>query len=113
VAAKAGTTVLARWSSTCDSCTAGTNDPLVGFRIGASGQRIVGISVAPQYPEYGSDNFRGDFYRLWGNALRWAAAGGPGPSAARSANPAVWPARVATAPTGGVRGGSAVRRAVR
>jgi hypothetical protein len=80
---KSGTTVLARWSDACDSCTVGVNTPLLGFRTGSNGQRIVAVSVAPGYADYGG--FTGDFYRLWGNVLRWAAAGGPGPSPARAA----------------------------
>jgi hypothetical protein len=112
VAAKTGTTVLARWSDACQACTAGVNDPAVGYRIGSSGQRIVGISVAPHYPAVGG--YSGDFYQLWGNALRWAAAGGPGPSMARSAGAVVW--RVGQAATPAVRsvaGGSGSRRVQR
>jgi hypothetical protein len=83
VTAKPGTTVLARWSDWCDSCAVGVNTPLLGFRTGSNGQRIVAVSVAPGYADYGG--YTGDFYRLWGNVLRWAAAGGPGPSPARAA----------------------------
>jgi hypothetical protein len=112
VEAKSGTTVLATWSDACDSCTAGVNVPLLGYRIGADGQRIVGVTVGPGYPHYGG--YSGDFYQLWGNVLRWAAAGGPGPSAARSAAPAVSRAALATAPAmGGVAGGSGTRRGSR
>ncbi len=108
VAAKPGTTVLARWSDACQTCTGGVNDPLLGYRVGSMGQRIVGVSVAPQYPVYG--NYSGDFYRLWGNVLRWAAAGGPGTALARAANPTLWPARQATSPAvPRVGGGSEVR----
>lgn len=106
VVAKTGTTVLARWSDACDECPAGTNTPLLGYRTGALGQRIVGVSVSPGYPYYGG--YTGDFYQLWGNVLRWAAAGGPGPALARSA-PTVWPGAHLTAPArsepvGGSRG---------
>jgi hypothetical protein len=71
VVAKPGTTVLARWSDACSGCE--LNSPLVGYRIEASGQRIVGVTVGPGYPYYGG--YRGDFYRLFENALSWAAGG--------------------------------------
>jgi hypothetical protein len=71
VVAKPGTTVLARWSDACNGCEA--NAPLVGYRIEANGQRIVGVTAAPGYPYYGG--YGGDFYRLFENALGWAAAG--------------------------------------
>ncbi len=113
VAAKTGTTVLARWSDECQTCTAGVNDPAVGYRIGSSGQRIVGISVAPHYPGTGG-SYTGDFYRLWGNALRWAALGGSGAALARSAVPLVSRASPASTPAArGVVGGSRGRRGAR
>lgn len=112
VEAKTGTTVLARWSDACQTCTPGVNTPAIGYRIGSSGQRIVGISVAPHYPAIGS--YTGDFYRLWGNALRWAAAGGPGAALARSAVPMVSRAHQATLPAArGTVGGSGGRRGAR
>jgi hypothetical protein len=111
VVAKTGTTVLARWSDACDECPVGENTPLLGFRTGTNGQRIVGVSVGPGYPYYGG--YSGDFYQLWGNVLRWAAAGGPGPALARSA-PTVWPAAQAAPPaTSEPVGGSRVRRSTR
>ena len=76
VVAKPGTTVLARWSDACDICQPDTQTPLLGFRIEKDGQRIVGVSTAPQYPGYGG--FTGDFYRLWANVFGWAILGGPG-----------------------------------
>jgi len=104
VAAKTGTTVLARWSDMCTNCTAAENDPLVGYLTGGNGQRMVGISAYPAYPLYGG--FSGDFYRLWGNALRWAAKGGPGP-ATTSAAATVWAApQPASAASGVITGGS-------
>ncbi len=81
VVAKPGTTVLARWSDACDLyCDPDENTPLIGYRIEANDQRIVGVSVYPAYPYY--SGYRGDFYRLWANVLSWAMAGGqPGLSA--------------------------------
>jgi hypothetical protein len=73
VIAKPGTTVLARWSDACDYCETALGSPLVGFRIEANGQRIVGVTVGPGYPYYGG--YGGDFYKLFENALGWAAGG--------------------------------------
>lgn len=62
---KGGTTVVASWHE---------GSPLAGYTIGASGQRIVAISTFPGL--MGSAD--GQLRRLWGNAVRWAAAaGGP------------------------------------
>ncbi|HET7038893.1 MAG TPA: Ig-like domain-containing protein [Gemmatimonadales bacterium] len=105
VTAKPGTTVLARWSDTCDSCAVGVNAPLLGFRTGSNGQRFVAVSVYPGYPLYG--DYDGDFYTLWGNVLRWAAAGGPGPSPAAAA-PIAW-RRAGTLPALTGAGGSRTR----
>jgi hypothetical protein len=111
VEAKSGTTVLARWSDACDECPAAGNTPLLGFRTGSNGQRIVGVTVAPGYPNYGG--YSGDFYQLWGNVLRWAAAGGPGPSPSRAA-PVVWRAsQAAPSAVAGTAGGSGTRRGTR
>lgn len=64
VTAKDGTAVLASWDD---------GVPLIGFRIGAGGQRIVGVSVFPGYMDFGG--FGGDFYQVWENTIRWAGAG--------------------------------------
>jgi hypothetical protein len=76
VMAKPGTTVLALWSDACDLCQPDNQTPLLGYRIESQGQRIVGVSVAPQYVYYGG--YSGDFIQLWHNVLSWAIAGGPG-----------------------------------
>lgn len=70
---KPGTTVVARWSDACSGCSA--NTPLIGYRIEVNGQRIVGVSLYPAYPDH--SGFGGDFYRLWENALGWAIAANP------------------------------------
>ncbi|HSW31222.1 MAG TPA: hypothetical protein VLH75_17175, partial [Longimicrobiales bacterium] len=62
--AKAGTTVVASYTS---------GKPLIGFRKEGLGQRLVGVSAFPANEYYGS--VAGDFYKMWDNALRWAAAG--------------------------------------
>jgi hypothetical protein len=62
--AKPGTTVVASYNS---------GKPLIGFRKEGLGQRLVGVSAFPANEYYGS--VAGDFYKMWDNALRWAAAG--------------------------------------
>jgi hypothetical protein len=65
VAAKTGTTVIAEWSD---------GAPLVGFRTGPAGQRIVGVSLFPA----ATQTVTGDVNTLWQNAVRWAGEiGGP------------------------------------
>lgn len=65
VAAKTGTTVLAEWDD---------GAPLVGFRTGPAGQRIVGVSLFPA----ATQTVTGDVNTLWQNAVRWAGEiGGP------------------------------------
>jgi hypothetical protein len=105
VMAKPGTTVLARWSDACTLCAPDTQTPLLGYRIEANGQRIVGVSLYPAYPYYG--NYGGDFYRLWANVLDWASAGGPGTAGATTsasvvrAHPAGSAGAAPMAPAGG------------
>ncbi len=108
VVAKPGTTVLARWSDACDYCE--LNSPLVGYRVEANGQRIVGVTVGPGYPYYGG--YTGDLYRLFENALGWAAGGGnPQPAAPFATEEIIrsHPVTGEAIPTSGVRGGSAGR----
>jgi hypothetical protein len=83
VVAKAGTTVVARWSD-------GT--PLVGYRILPGGQRLVAISL---YPASGPAA-TGDVLALWDNAVRWTGAAG----GSRNASPAPPPVFDALQPTG-------------
>ncbi|UCG89220.1 MAG: hypothetical protein JSW71_12045 [Gemmatimonadota bacterium] len=85
VDAKPGTTVLARWSDYCTGCDPAAGTPLIGYRIEANGQRIVGVTVYPAYPYYGG--FGGDFYRLWENALGWAIAANPEAASASLTQP--------------------------
>ena len=67
MAAKGGTTVVARWAD---------GVPLVGYAEGSSGQRLVGVSIFPGHESAGGVS--GDFARLWQNAVVWAGqAGGP------------------------------------
>ncbi len=61
---RAGTTVVASYMS---------GKPLIGFRKESLGQRLVGVSALPSHENFGG--IGGDFYRMWDNALRWAAAG--------------------------------------
>jgi hypothetical protein len=106
VVAKPGTTVLAYWSDACSLCSPDNQTPMVGYRIETGGQRIVGVSMAPQYAMYGG--YRGDFYRLWGNVLGWAIAGGPGVAGAapRGTAPRSHPVTPAAGPAATPRGGS-------
>ena len=65
--AKGGTTVVASWAD---------GVPLVGYREGTSGQRLVAVSLYPAHHAYGGVS--GDYARLWQNAVVWAGqAGGP------------------------------------
>ncbi|KPJ88953.1 MAG: hypothetical protein AMS18_12935, partial [Gemmatimonas sp. SG8_17] len=104
VDAKPGTTVLARWSDSCSGCDATSTTPLVGYRIEANGQRIVGVSVYPAYPRF--SGWGGDFYRLWENALGWAIAASQEAEAAASIPLSVLRSHPAPADTTGSRGGS-------
>jgi hypothetical protein len=60
VAAKIGTTVVARWSD---------GVPLIGF---SSDYCMIGISHFPAHDK--SINVTGDFYQMWESAIIWAAA---------------------------------------
>ena len=67
VATKSGTTVVAAWAD---------GVPLVGFREGTAGQRLVAVSLYPAHHAVGGVS--GDYARLWQNAVVWAGqAGGP------------------------------------
>jgi hypothetical protein len=67
VGGKAGTTVVALWAD---------GVPLVGYREGTSGQRLVAVSLYPAHHAVGGVS--GDYARLWQNVVTWAAqAGGP------------------------------------
>jgi hypothetical protein len=67
VAAKAATTVVARWSD---------NSPLIGYQILPQGSRMVAISLFPA----SGGSATGDVTTLWRNAVTWAGvAGGPIP----------------------------------
>lgn len=89
--AKPGTTVVARYTN---------GSPLIGFVEHSLGQRLVGITFWPAIERQTSSN--GDIWRMWTNALDWAAAGGtPAPvsSSSRVAAPRTQAApRVRTAP---------------
>ena len=61
----AGTMVVARWSD---------GVPLIGYQVLGGGQHLVAISTFPDYSSFGG--FTGDFFRMWENALKWAAGGG-------------------------------------
>ena len=74
--AKSGTTVVASYTN---------GKPLIGFRMESLGQRLVAVSAFPANESYGT--VAGDFYQMWDNALRWAAAGStpvPPPSSAEA-----------------------------
>lgn len=83
VTAKEGTTVLAKWTD---------GVPLIGYRLGAAGQRIVAISVFPGYFDFGG--YSGDFAKLWENAIRWSGTGTVPGSIAVGLAPAPAPARL-------------------
>jgi hypothetical protein len=71
VHAKPDTVVVANWTGPNylgDPC------PLAGYRILEDNQRVVQISIYPNYAYYNtSDNVGGDFYTLWANAIKWAS----------------------------------------
>jgi hypothetical protein len=62
--AKAGTTVVASYMN---------GKPLIGFRKESLGQRLVAVAVFPAHEYYCAVS--GNFYKIWDNALRWAAGG--------------------------------------
>jgi hypothetical protein len=65
VAAKAGTSVVARWSD---------GSPLIGYQVLPWGSRMVAVSLFPASGQAAT----GDVVTLWRNAVTWAgAAGGP------------------------------------
>jgi hypothetical protein len=67
VAAKVGTTVVARWSD---------GSPLVGYQVLPWGSRMVAVSLFPASGTAAT----GDVQALWQNAVTWAGvAGGPTP----------------------------------
>ncbi len=67
VAAKPGTTVVALWAD---------GVPLLGYRDGTAGQRLVAVSLYPAH--HAAGGVSGDYGRLWRNAVAWAGqAGGP------------------------------------
>jgi hypothetical protein len=71
VHAKADTVVVANWTGLN---YLGEPCPLAGYRILEDDQRVVQLSIFPDYPAYNaSDDVEGDFYTLWGNAIKWAA----------------------------------------
>jgi type 1 glutamine amidotransferase len=71
VHAKADTVVVANWTGLNEL---GETCPLAGYRILEDNQRVVQISICPQYAYYNtSDNVGGDFYTLWDNAIKWAS----------------------------------------
>jgi type 1 glutamine amidotransferase len=71
VHAKADTVVVANWTG---PNYLGEDCPLAGYRILEDNQRVVQISILPNYAYYNtSDNVGGDFYTLWANAIRWAS----------------------------------------
>ncbi len=67
VAAKPGTTVVSLWAD---------GVPLLGYRDGTAGQRLVAVSLYPAHHAVGG--VFGDYGKLWQNAVTWAGqAGGP------------------------------------
>jgi hypothetical protein len=71
VSAKPDTIVVANWTS---PNYLGEPCPLAGYRILENNQRVVQISIYPNYAYLNtSENVGGDFYTLWGNAIKWAS----------------------------------------
>jgi len=64
VVAKSDAVVVASWSD---------GVPLIAYRTESGGQRLVGVSTFPGYVNF--EGFSGDFFVVWEDALRWAAAG--------------------------------------
>jgi hypothetical protein len=64
VTAKPGTTVVAWWTD---------GAPLIGYTVGPLGQRQAAISAFPGYSDFYTVG--DEFWKLWENAVRWAAAG--------------------------------------
>jgi uncharacterized protein YjdB len=105
VTAKAGTSVLASWT------TPGV--PAIGYRTEPGNQRIVGVTTWPGYTYGGTWN--GDYYRIWSNALRWAGAGGvagpaPSPPAVSGLGDAMRSVPAVEVTTAASDGGSSNRR---
>ncbi len=72
VHAKADTIVVANWTG---PNYLGEPCPLAGYRILEDNQRVVQISIYPNYAYYNTTGTEvgGDFYTLWANAIRWAS----------------------------------------
>ncbi|MEM2147908.1 MAG: hypothetical protein QXJ94_04820 [Candidatus Bathyarchaeia archaeon] len=69
--AKPDTVVVANWTT---PNYLGEPCPLAGYRILENNQRVVQISIYPNYAYYNtSERVNGDFYKLWGNAIKWAS----------------------------------------
>ena len=63
-----GGTAVALWQTPNDE---GTDDPVIAYSENYDG-RMVGVSVFPDYPNYGGCT--GDFHQIFYNALIWAGA---------------------------------------
>jgi type 1 glutamine amidotransferase len=71
VHAKPDTVVVANWTN---QNYMGEACPLAGYCILEENQRVVQLSIYPNYAYTTWSLFGGDFYTLWGNALKWAAS---------------------------------------
>jgi len=71
--AKPGSVVLALWSN--DNYL-GNPDPAIAYRI-TGNACVTHIGIIPHYGvlETFGDQFGGDYYQLWSNAMDWAASG--------------------------------------
>jgi type 1 glutamine amidotransferase len=72
VHAKPDTVVVANWTG---PNYLGEPCPLAGYRILEDNQRVVQISIYPNYAYYNTTGTEvgGDFYTLWANAIKWAS----------------------------------------
>jgi hypothetical protein len=71
--AKPGTFVLALWTN--DNAL-GNTDPAIAYRI-TGNACVTQIGIIPHYDIIGDfdDDFGGDYFQLWGNAMDWVASG--------------------------------------
>lgn len=71
VHAKADTVVVANWTG---PNYLGEDCPLAGYRILDNGQRVVQISIYPNYADLNlTADVGGDFFTLWANAIKWSS----------------------------------------
>jgi len=81
--AKPGTIVLANWNQLN---ALGKPDPAIALRV-TGPACVIHVGITPEYPVVAPGQFGGDFYRVWGNAVDFAAVGCAAAAAPGDAQP--------------------------